>query len=442
MTSPRHAPFLLAPALAAALALAACETRVSGPSPPVQAMPPAPPPAATIVPPPPPAIAPAVEPPSPEAVILPPAPADPRMVTVALLVPLSGPNAAVGRALLDAAQLALFDVADTRFALAPRDTAGPEGADGAARAALAAGATLVLGPLLGEEIGAVAAVARAANAPVVSFSNNAAAAQPGVFVLGLLPRQQVERVVVHARLKGASRFAALLPGNAFGALAEEALRAALEGGGELVAVERYEPGAADLTPVVRRLAAAERRAAAAAGAPSPVAPGLPPNVASQLPPEVGFDAILIPDFGDRLLALAPLLPFHDLDANRFRYLGVSLWDDPRVGREPALVGGWYAGPAPESREQFALRFREAYGREPPRIAALGYDAAALAAVLAKDGGFAPDRLAQPDGFAGYDGLFRLRADGTNERKLAILQVQRGAPRVIDPAEARFVDATD
>ena len=43
---------------------------------------------------------------------------------VALLVPLSGANAALGQAILDAAQLALFEAPDDRLTLVPRDTGG------------------------------------------------------------------------------------------------------------------------------------------------------------------------------------------------------------------------------------------------------------------------------------------------------------------------------
>ena len=44
------------------------------------------------------------------------------MPRVALLLPLSGANAAVGQALLDAATQAVFDVADDDFVLLVRDT--------------------------------------------------------------------------------------------------------------------------------------------------------------------------------------------------------------------------------------------------------------------------------------------------------------------------------
>ena len=54
-------------------------------------------------------------------------------VKVAILLPLSGPNADLGKAMLDAAQLALFTTGNDRLTLVPRDTTGT--ADGAANAA-------------------------------------------------------------------------------------------------------------------------------------------------------------------------------------------------------------------------------------------------------------------------------------------------------------------
>ena len=60
-----------------------------------------------------------------------------------------------------------------------------------------------------------------------------------------------------------------------------------------------------------------------------------------------------------------------------------------------------------------------------RTATLAYDAVALVAALARTQGnqrFAPDVLTNPSGFAGIDGLFRFRADGTNERGLAVMKV--------------------
>ena len=47
-------------------------------------------------------------------------------IRVALLLPLSGKNAALGQAMLNAAQQAVFDIAPPNFELVPRDTGGNE----------------------------------------------------------------------------------------------------------------------------------------------------------------------------------------------------------------------------------------------------------------------------------------------------------------------------
>lgn len=338
---------------------------------------------------------------------------------VALLLPLSGPNANLGRALLDAASLATFDIGTDNFVLLPRDTAGtPEGATQAAQSAIAAGAKLIIGPLFATEVPAVAAVAHPANVNVVTLSNDRTVAQPGVFVLGVSPQGQIERIVDFAASRGMHSFAALIPNNTFGSVVEQAFRTSVTtAGGQIATVEHYDPGA-DATAAVRRLAAS-----AASG-----------NGGS------GFDTLLLPDFGDRLLSIAPLLPYYDIDPGQVKFLGSALWEDPRVTRELALVGGWFAAPPPDARADFVKRYTDVYGRAPPRLATVAYDATALAAVLARGANgpdFSADAIGNPNGYAGTDGIFRFRSDGTAERGLAVLEVQRQGFRVISPAPEDF-----
>ena len=146
--------------------------------------------------------------------------------------------------------------------------------------------------------------------------------------------------------------------------------------------------------------------------------------------------------GARLRSIAPQLPYYDLDTDRIRVIGSATWEDASLGREPALANAWFAAPDPAARVEFEKNFTSIYGRAPPRVATLAYDATGLAAVLARSiegGDFSLATLTQPSGFAGADGLFRLRGDGSVERGLAVLQIQpRGAGiKVISPAPASF-----
>ena len=369
---------------------------------------------------------------------------------MALLLPLSGPHAALGRSLLEAAQLALFEVANEDFVLMPRDTRGtPEGARAAATATLQEGARLVLGPVFAASAVEVAPLAQQAGVNMIAFTNNSAAASEGAFVLGFLPGQRVARVVSYAASRGATRFAALIPGGPYGeqvaASFDEAVRRA---GGVVVRVERYGPGPESATEAVKRLARYdERRAALLAQRASLAAKddevsrrALRRLEHLETLGDVDFDAVLVPEAGTSLAGVAPLLPYFGVDTRKVRILGINDWSDRALRREPALKGAWYAAPAPDARADFTQRFRRIYGGEPHDLAPLAYDAAALAAVLAsRDGGadFTIEALAAPNGFAGSAGLFRLLRNGLVEHRFAVFEVQPEGVDIVSPAPQSF-----
>jgi len=157
-----------------------------------------------------------------------------------------------------------------------------------------------------------------------------------------------------------------------------------------------------------------------------------------------FDAVLLPIGGRSLLSIAASLAFFDVDPAEVKFLGTALWNDPNLGSEPTLQGGWFAAPSPELWEGFQRRYRNTYGATPPRIATLAYDMTALVAVIARatsEPGLAPDfsvaRVTDPSGFSGIDGLFRFTQAGTIERGLAILEMNENALKVIEPAPQSF-----
>ena len=153
-------------------------------------------------------------------------------------------------------------------------------------------------------------------------------------------------------------------------------------------------------------------------------------------------AVLLPESGRMLRALAPLLPYNDVDVREIKLLGVSSWDNPSLVGEPALAGGWFAAPDPAVSQGFTQRYVKAYGRTPPRLASLAYDATLVAARLAEQkvpNPYSPALLTNPNGFYGADGLFRLTEDGMVERGLAVLEINRSGVKVIDPAPRSFAE---
>jgi ABC-type branched-subunit amino acid transport system substrate-binding protein len=345
---------------------------------------------------------------------------------VGLLLPLSGPNAALGKAMLDAAELALFETGGERLTLVPRDTKGTAaGAADAARAAIGEGAGLILGPLTAAEVAAVKPVAAAAHINVIAFSTVESLAGGNTFLIGFLPRDEVVRAVGFARDRGLTRFAALAPNTPYGHLTVDALRrAAAATGATVTAAEFYDQG--DPAAAIRHLLPG-----AAVPAPSGEA-GSPP-----LPPEPPrFEALLLPEGGDDLRHIARELGAAGLDGKAVRLIGSGLWDEPDLGNERALDGGWFAAAPPSARQGFAQHFKATYGSDPPRLAALGYDAAALAGTLSQAPAsppFSRQALIDRPQFSGVDGLFRFTPGGLVVRALAVIEVEPEGNIVVSPA---------
>ena len=385
-----------------------------------------------------------------------PAAATPKDARVAILLPLTGDSAPLGKAMLDAAQLAMFELADERFVLMPYDTGGTAtGARRAAAAAVKANAQLILGPLHAEAVRGATPVARRAGLAVVAFSNSREVAGDGVFILGFVPGQQVRAVVGYALAEGLARIAVLAPNDDYGTEVVEAARTVADAaGGSLVRTMYYAPDAADLSGEVKAFAnyntrhqalLAQRRALSEKG----------DEVAQQalrrlerldtigsLP----YDAVLLPEGGERLRALSSLLSYFDVDQPAVRLLGLRSWDlIPNLGSEPALIGAWFAGSPVKERARFADRFRQAFGRAPPRLATLSYDATALAVVLSQ-GDTGPDysltALTDDNGFLGVDGIFRLPPEGVAERAFTIHEVTRDGLDVRRSAPQSFVQVTN
>lgn len=417
--------------------------------------------------------------PGPEAgriVLIPPPGVEP-VIRVGLLLPLSGPHAELGKSLLNAAQLALFDVAGQGFALLPVDTQGTaEGAAAAARRALDGGARLILGPVFAPSVAAVAPIARAGGVQVVSFSNDRAVAGNGVYVMGFTPETQIRRVMTYARDRGLKRLVGLVPDGPYGDRVEQILRSLMPVLGlDLKTVVRYRGQSTEaLAPVIKRLANYDarrgvllsRRQELKAESDEASKRALKRLEKIDTLGGVDFDGVFLPQGGASLRALAPLLRFYDIDPRKVRVLGTVEWNDPILATEPALYGGWFIAPPPAARQGFETAYKKAFGGPAPPVASLAYDATALAAVIARP----PDPVAAPvvtmagaaarptpvpppsavpgqvfsrqaltaaNGFAGTDGIFRLLPSGLVERGFAVMEVRARRFVVVSPAPLTF-----
>jgi branched-chain amino acid transport system substrate-binding protein len=337
-------------------------------------------------------------------------PADETRNRVAVLVPLTGRDAPLGQSILNAANLALLDSGGERIRITAYDTAAA-GAVAAANDAIAEGNGLILGPLLAEDVRAVAPIARRNDVPVIAFSNDVSVAGDGVYVMGFNPGQSIDRVVSFARSRGATRFGALVPTNMYGERAARAMTQAVEGaGGRLVGIQTFDPSAAGVRGAATRL-----------GAQGPT------------------DAVLIADVPRAIAAAVSILR---QASPQPRLLATERWaTENNIGANVALRGAWFAAPSDAFYGQFRTRYRARYNNAPYRLSSLGYDAVLLTVRVAANwpvGRVFPARaLRDADGFSGVDGAFRFGRDGVADRALEVREVTATGTSVISPAPHGF-----
>ena len=382
-------------AVAAALALSACTGIVPrrGPEP--------------VAPPPPPIKRP-IEP----RPMQPGIPEDTNRHRIALLVPLSGSNAGVGRSLANATQMALLDANAQQVRITTYDTAA--GAAAAAQRAIAEGNRLILGPLLSEDVRAVTPIARAARVPVVSFSNDAGVAGRGAYIMGYSPSQSIDRVVSFAKSRGMTSFGGLIPNGVYGERASTAfLRAVEQAGGQVASLQTFDRAPASVTAAVARLAKAGP-----------------------------FQAVLIADSAATAASAAPAVKRGA--GPTVRLLGTELWNtDTGLSGRAALNGGWFASVSDTLYRQYAQRYRSRFGAAPYRLSTMGYDAVLLTVRIARDWrvgtAFPEPELSDRGGYSGIDGPFRFTRDGVAERALAVQEVRGGQVVTVSPAPTSFAE---
>lgn len=293
---------------------------------------------------------------------------------VALLLPLSGPRAALGLSMRQAALLA-----DSGPEITAYDTGGTAaGAALAARNALKAKAAMILGPVTAEETTAVAREV-AGRVPVVAFSNNAVARAPGSWVFGITPAQVTSAILRYARSRGIRNVVVIddtSPWSAAAALAAGKVQ------GEIGIDVRVLTVTADQ--------------------PLPVAGDAP-------------DAVLLPGSGEAVLAAA-----RNLKETGIQLLGTVQALDHRPASLEVLDGAWLASPDPAAFGRFAGEFRSRHGGDPGALAALAYDAGGIVKVLRKKGEISQAALLAETSYPCVTGNARFRSDGSVARELAIL----------------------
>ena len=348
------------------------------------------------------------------------------MTRIALLIPVTGENAALGAELQRGAELALFSVRNPALELLVFDT-HEAGAELAAKRAVAAEADLIVGPLFSDAVVAARAILAPADIPILALSNNVRIANSGSWLLGYVPEQQIDLLLAHALTTGRGKVGIIAEEGAFGQrLAGHAAKRLAQFG--LQPEVSMTLGAAVLADEDSLKASVRNFTGYVAPADDEETPAF-----ADLPP-ARFDALLFAGSADFALRTAPVLAYYDADPERVLYLGTTQWNQQRILNEPSLQGGVYTFRPTSRDDSFNSLWSSAWRSRPGALARLSFDAMAMAAVLAgQQRGLWQASLESGSGFSGFSGAYRLLPGGGNQRAFELRRIEGGVSRVLQPA---------
>ncbi|MEO6300448.1 MAG: penicillin-binding protein activator [Paracoccaceae bacterium] len=342
-------------------------------------------------------------------------------VAVALLVPGGSGEATddlIARSLENAARLAIADLGDVKIDLRVYNTAAsPTQAAAMATKAADDGAKIILGPFYALEANAAGAAVASRGINVLSFSNNPDIAGGNVFILGQTFDNTSRRLASYAVSKGLTRIMVVHDQNPAGEIGSAAIqRAVSAAGGSVAAVGGYEFSQSGIVAAMSGIATSAKSSNANA---------------------IFFTA----DTAGALPLVSQLLMENGVSPATTQFIGLTRWDIPSANLSlPGVQGGWFALPDPGLMQQYQTRYQAAYGEAPHPTAGFAYDGMAAIGALAKQGGGAAltsAGLTQGAGFVGVNGIFRFRGDGTNDRGLAVAQIQNDTVVIVDAAPRSF-----
>ena len=373
-------------------------------------------------------------------------------IKIALLLPLTGKHQKIGKALYDAAQLALFDNGDPRIVIYPFDSKGSEfTAVSAMEDIIEQDIKVIIGPLFSKTVKAITPIAQDNGIIVLSFSNNINVADNNIYITGLDVRQQVQNIASYVFANDIKYFSALLPGNDYGAQIVQELRKIVNiNNGVVLKTEFYLPGK-KLDPNIKRIITSVSE--------------IPVNTEGEPlfkeiveGEEIPLDengqplyqdiskfkaALLISDSSKKMLQITNLLAKYNFPYDKSKIIGLSLWDNNNALQKNSLSGAWYTDIPKNNLNIYKEHFEQTYDYSAPKISSLAYDMVSVITTLSSikniNNNIMNEIILNPLGFSGTSGVFRFKKSGVVERLLDIYEVNQGEVNIVSPANFQFKD---
>ena len=372
---------------------------------------------------------------------------------MAVLLPTSGDAVASGRAIRTSVEMAVLASGADNLNVSFFDSA--RGMD-AVNEALQSDPEIIIGPLFANAARNVRE-AKPTDLPVLSFTSDATAVGDGVMTMALMPTNSVETIVREMQTDKIHNFIVLAPDTESGhLLAGAAQSAANIYQVSLVGAFFYNERNPDSIKTATEKASMNVARTAAHTRAREILSDVLTNesltsierssVINQLDKlskndvigALPYDAVLFLGNGDDAKSLASFMRYFGVGARDAHFYGTAIWDGADIASDLTLSGAKYAT-LPDTDAEFVATYERVAGAKPNRLGSIGYDATNMALGMIYSNKSHAAYLLDPSGYAGVDGIVRLRPTGDSERALRIMQLDgSGEIKVVKEAATDFM----
>ena len=360
-------------------------------------------------------------------------------IKVGVMLPLSGDHSEIGNLILNAIEMAVFQTDENKLELHIKDTeAKSNKAKKVLSELIGEGVEVIIGPLFSKSLEAIQSEVVRSNINIFALTNNINLRNKGIWIFGVDPQAQTEKVLQYALEKGSKNIAALLPQNAYGLLLFDTITSFTQA--NLMKIENIE--------FYNFSVESQRKAA------QKISEGFEDykvyldKIKEQdddgekgnevLFMEKPFDNVFIAAAGQNLTVLSSQLQYNNVDPKIVQYLGISSWEDVSILNEPALEGGIFVTTSEMYQKKIKLIYKNSFSKDMPKIAMIAYDIVALLGSLNSLGSNSNIYdLVNDEGYIGLRGLFRLKKNGVVERAFQLKKIKNKKFTILKKASSQF-----
>ena len=289
-------------------------------------------------------------------------------------------------------------------------------------------AICIIGPLLSATAEAAAKKAQEEEIPILVLSQKSKITEIGDFVFrnSLTPNLQTKALAEYAiRTLGLTRFAILYPENHYG---DSFMRLFWDDvqklDGEVVGMESYGPNQNDFQNEIKRLVGLYY--------PDDTIDGKGVEDEQDLTPIIGFDALFIPEYYDKIGLILPQLAYYDVLG--IQLLGTSGWNSTELIKLAGeyvqgaiFVDGFFKESPYSFVQAFINEFTSTFGEEPSVLEAQAFDTTNIIIDLINQGINSRDELKESlyevKDYPGVSGATSFNETGDSEKILFTLTIK-------------------